>query len=83
MFSLMLSPDWEPTTANGIDFFVGEIRGEGVLLRFDLCWYSHEPRPERDSRHGYIAIHENIGGNDAKLVLAANLPEEGALLLNN
>ena len=76
VFSLMLPPGWELITAHGIDSFVGEIRGGGVLLRFDLGWYSHEPKPERDPRNEYAVIHENIGGNEAKLVLAANPPKE-------
>ena len=54
VFSLMLSARWQLTTANGIDSFAGEIRGERVLLRFDLGWYSYEPKPElkrrRDTR---------------------------------
>ena len=76
VFSLMLPPGWELATANGIDSFVGEIRGDGVLLRFDLGWYSHEPKPERDPHNEYVVLQENIGGNSAKLVLAADPPEE-------
>ena len=76
VFSIMLPPGWELTTAHGIDSFVGEVRGYGVILRFDLGWYSHEPKPERDPHNEYVVLHENIGGNDAKLVLAANPPAD-------
>ena len=76
LFSLMLPPGWELKTAHGIDSNIGEIRGDGVLLRFDLGWYSHEPRPERDPLNEYIVLHEDIGGSTAKLVLAAVPPTE-------
>ena len=76
VFSIMLPPGWEITTTHGIDSFVGEIRGEGILLRFDLGWYSQEPQPERDPQNEYIVLRETIGGNEAKLVLAADPPEE-------
>ena len=72
----MLPPGWELTTGHGIGSTVGEVRGEGVLLRFDLGWYSHEPKPERDPLNEYIVLHETIGGHSAKLVLNADPPAE-------
>ena len=75
VFSVMLPPEWALSTGQGIDSYVGEIRGDGVLLRFDLGWYSHEPNPERDPQHQYVVLHEDIGGHRAKLMLAADPPE--------
>ena len=74
VFSVMLPPGWELTAGHGIDSYVGEIRGDGVLLSFDIGWYSHEPRPERDPHNDYVVLHEDIDGHRAKLVLAADPP---------
>jgi hypothetical protein len=65
-FSINAPPRWEFHQRQGIDSFVGEFAGDGVVLRFDFGRYSnpldeaHEPT--------YMVEHESIGGHRAKIV---------------
>jgi hypothetical protein len=65
-FSINAPPRWEFHQRQGIDSFVGEFAGDGVVLRFDFGRYSnpldeaHEPT--------YVVEHESIGGYGAKIV---------------
>jgi hypothetical protein len=59
-FSIYAPPGWEFHQRRGIDSFVGEFAGDGVVLLFDFGRYSnpldeyHEPT--------YVVAHESIGG---------------------
>lgn len=65
-FSIYAPPRWEFHQRRGIDSFVGEFAGDGVVLLFDFGRYSnpldeyHEPT--------YVVAHESIGGYRAKIV---------------
>ena len=65
-FSLSLPPSWELKEVQGIDSYVGEIVGDGVLLHFDFGWYSNPLADDDDPLH--IVVYEDIGGRRAKLV---------------
>jgi hypothetical protein len=65
-FSLYAPPGWEFRKRQGIDSYVGEFAGDGVVLTFDFGQYSnslsdvHEP--------SYVVVHEFIHGSWAKVV---------------
>jgi hypothetical protein len=65
-FSIYAPPGWEFHQRRGIDSFVGEFAGDGVVLLFDFGRYSnplneaHEPT--------YVVAHESVGGYRAKIV---------------
>jgi hypothetical protein len=73
-FSIYAPPGWEFHRLQGIDSFVGEFVGDGVVLRFDFGSYSnaldeaHEPT--------YLVAHESIGGHKAKIV-SPRIPGHG------
>ena len=69
-FSLMLPPGWKLEELQGIDSYVGEVTGDGVRLMFDYGRYSWNLNPEDEPEHEYIVSYEEIGGREAKLLLA-------------
>ena len=58
----------------GIDSYVGEITGDGVRLMFDYGRYGWNLTPEDEPEHEYIVSFEDIGGREAKLLLAVDSP---------
>ena len=73
-FSLMLPPGWALNELQGIDSYVGEITGDGVRLMFDYGRYGWNLTPEDEPEHEYIVSFEDIGGREAKLLLAVDSP---------
>ena len=73
-FSLMLPPGWTLNELQGIDSYVGEITGDGVRLMFDYGRYGWNLTPEDEPEHEYIVSFEDIGGREAKLLLAVDSP---------
>ena len=69
-FSLMLPPGWTVRQLRGRDSYVGEIAGDGAVLRFDYGWFSRRIGP--DGHHEYLVLHEDIGGRSAKLLIAVH-----------
>ena len=77
-FSLMLPPGWALNLLQGIDSYVGELTGDGVRLMFDYGWHSWSLNPEDEPEHEYIVSYENIGGREAKLLLAEETPSNSS-----
>jgi hypothetical protein len=65
-FSILAPPGWEFHQLQGIDSFVGEFAGDGVVLRFDYGGYSNPLKEER--KPIYVVIHKSIDGHAAKIV---------------
>jgi hypothetical protein len=65
-FSIYAPAGWEFHKRQGIDSYVGEFAGNGVVLRFDFGRYSNP----LDKEHGptYIVTKEVVGGYRAKIV---------------
>lgn len=68
-FSLMLPPGWVYEPGQGIDSFVGTIRGDGVEMYFDYGIYSNDLPAQGDPAHN--VTFETIGGFTAKIVTPA------------
>ena len=73
-FSLLLPPGWTLTELQGMDSYVGEITGDGISLMFDYGSYSWDLNPGSEQEHEYVVAYEDIGGREAKLLLAAGAP---------
>ncbi len=65
-FSILAPSGWEFHQLQGIDSYVGEFVGDGVVLNFDFGRYSN-PLDEA-KKPAYAVVHESIGGSDAKIV---------------
>jgi hypothetical protein len=65
-FSIYAPPGWEFRQKQGIDSYVGEFTGSGVVLKFDYGLYS-SPLDEAVEPQ-YVVAHETIGGYGAKIV---------------
>lgn len=68
-FSLLLPPGWTLNELEGIDSYIGEVTGDGVILEFEHGPYSWCPDPEAHPEiyHGYDVSYEEIGGLPALL----------------
>ena len=73
-FSLTLPPGWTLNELQGIDSYVGEIAGDGVRLIFDYGSYGWNLSPEDEPEHKYTVSYEDIGGREAKLLVAVDSP---------
>lgn len=73
-FSMLLPPDWTFNELQGVDSYVGEVTGDGMVLMFDYGRHSWGLNPEDEPEHTYHTSYENIGGNTAKLLLATDPP---------
>ncbi len=67
-FSLRLPLGWEAKETWGIDSYVGEVAGDGMLLRFDYGGFSSSLDPADDPEHSYTVTYEEIGVFEARLV---------------
>lgn len=65
-FSILAPSGWEFHQLQGVDSYVGEFVGEGVVLRFDFGGYSNPLKEEKKS--AYVVVHKSIGGYRAKAV---------------
>jgi hypothetical protein len=65
-FSIHAPPGWEFHQLQGIDSFVGEFAGDGLVLHFDFGRYSYPLAEEHEPT--YAVEHESIGGYRAKIV---------------
>lgn len=65
-FTIALPLGWTTNPQQGIDSFVGEIRGDGVVLNWDLGWYSSDLPFDGDP--AYVISVEEISEREAKLV---------------
>ena len=65
-FSLYAPPGWRFHKEQGIDSYVGEVVGDGVVLNFDFGQFSNSLSDAQEPP--YIVAHEFIDGFEAKLV---------------
>jgi len=65
-FSILAPSGWEFHQLEGVDSYVGEFVGGGVVLTFDFGGYSNPLKEER--KPAYVVIHKSIGGRRAKIV---------------
>lgn len=65
-FSILAPSGWEFHQLQGVDSYVGEFVGDGVVLRFDFGGYSNPLKEEKQP--AYVVIHKSIGGRRAKIV---------------
>lgn len=64
--SLYAPPGWEFHKKQGIDSYVGEFAGNGIVLKFDYGRYSNPLDEAREPK--YVVARENVGGHKAKVV---------------
>ena len=65
-FSISAPSGWEFHQLMGVDSYVGEFVGDGVVLTFDFGRYSNSLKKEK--KPAYVIAHESIGGFRAKVV---------------
>jgi hypothetical protein len=65
-FSLFAPLGWEFHQLQGVDSYVGEFFGDGVVLTFDFGQYSSSLKEAK--KPAYVIAHESIGGFPAKIV---------------
>jgi hypothetical protein len=65
-FSIYAPPGWEFHQKQGIDSYVGEFTGSGVVLEFDYGLYSSPLEEAVEPK--YVVAYETIGGYEAKVV---------------
>lgn len=65
-FSILAPSGWEFHQLEGVDPYVGEFVGDGVVLKFDFGEYSNPLKEEK--KPAYVVIHKSIGGRRAKIV---------------
>jgi hypothetical protein len=65
-FSILAPLGWKFRQLQGIDSYVGEFIGEGVVLRFDFGGYSNPLKEEKEP--AYLVVHKSIAGLRAKIV---------------
>jgi len=65
-FSLYAPQGWKFHKKQGIDSYVGEIAGDGVILSFDFGQFSNSLSDAQEP--SYAVAHEFIHGSEAKIV---------------
>ena len=65
-FSILAPSGWDFHQLEGVDSFVGEFVGDGIILRFDFGGYSNPLKEEK--KPAYVVVHKSIGGFRAKVV---------------
>ena len=64
--SILAPSGWEFHQLPGVDSYVGEFVGDGVVLTFDFGGYSNSLKKEK--KPAFIVVHKVIGGRRAKMV---------------
>ena len=65
-FSLNAPSDWEFHKKQGVDSYVGEFSGDGIVLKFDYGRYSNDLSDAVAPK--YIITQEQVGGHKSKIV---------------
>jgi len=73
-FSLFAPLGWEFHQLQGVDSYVGEFVGDGVVLTFDFGRYSSSLKEAK--KPAYVIAHDSIGGFPAKIV-SPSTPGQG------
>ena len=74
-FSILAPSGWEFHQLQGVDSYVGEFVGDGVVLRFDFGGYASGYLKEA-KKPTYVIAHEHIGGYPAKIA-SPRIPGHG------
>jgi len=74
-FSLFAPLGWEFHQRQGVDSYIGEFVGEGIVLNFDFGRYS-SGYLKKAKKPDYVIAHESIGGFPAKIV-SPRMPGHG------
>jgi hypothetical protein len=74
-FSILAPLGWEFHQLMGVDSFVGEFVGDGVVLRFDFGQHSGG-NLKKYKKPDYVFDHESIGGFPAKIA-SSKTPGQG------
>jgi hypothetical protein len=64
-FSILAPSGWGFRQSQGVDSYVGEFAGDGVVLHFDFGRYSNPL--EEEKKPTYVVVHKSIGGRPAKI----------------
>jgi len=73
-FSIFAPSGWQFRQLQGIDSYVGEFTGDGIVLKFDFGRYSSPLEEEREPT--YVVVHKSVGGLRAKIV-SPKMPGHG------
>lgn len=73
-FSIFAPSGWTFHQLQGVDSYVGEFSGDGIILKFDFGGYSNAFKEERKPE--YVVVHKPIGGLRAKIV-SPKMPGHG------
>lgn len=65
-FSILAPSTWQFRQLDGVDSYVGEFLGDGIVLTFDFGGYSNPLKQER--KPAYLVVHRSIGGRRARIV---------------
>ncbi len=65
-FSVFAPLGWKFHQLQGVDSYVGEFVGDGVVLKFDFGRYSNPLKDEK--KPAYVVVHKSIAGLRAKIV---------------
>ncbi|SRR6266404_7191626 len=65
-FSVYAPDGWEFHKKQGIDSYVGEFVGNGIVLKFDYGEYSNPLDEAREPK--YVVARENVGGHKSRMV---------------
>jgi hypothetical protein len=65
-FSVSAPPGWEFHQLQGVDSYVGEFVGDGIVLTFDFGRYS-SGYLKQAKKPAYVIAHESIGGFSAQI----------------
>jgi hypothetical protein len=65
-FSILAPSAWEFRQLVGVDSYVGEFVGNGLVLTFDFGGYSNPLKEEKGP--AYVVVYKSIGGRRAKIV---------------
>ena len=65
-FSILAPSGWKFRQLEGVDSYVVEFAGDGIVLRFDFGGHSNPLKEEK--KPAYVVVHESIAGLSAKIV---------------
>lgn len=65
-FSILTPSRWEFHQLTGVDSYVGEFVGDGIVLKFDFGGYSNPLKEQK--KPAYFVVHKSIHGHRATIV---------------
>ena len=74
VFSIFAPSGWQFRQLQGVDSYVGEFTGDGIVLTFHFGRYSNSLKKEK--KPTYAVVHKAVGGLPAKIV-SPKMPGHG------